>query len=105
MLDRECCIASPLVLGVCFSYLFDLDEMLVKSISDKPGVVDVIFHKQHSRGAVLPKFIQHVCSVFLAHTDFLQNRITNVQILSFLHVILAQGNMCCLLFHVLCSNI
>lgn len=103
MLDRECCIASHLVLGVCFSYLFDLDEMLVKSISDRPGVVDVIFHKQHSRGAVLPKFVQHICSVFLAHTDFLQNRIANVQILSACDF--SQGNMCCLLFHVLCSNI
>lgn len=101
MLGPECCIASRLVLGVCFSYLF---EMLMKSISDRPGVVDVIFHKQHSRGAVLLKFIQHLCSVFLEHTDFLQNRITNVQILS-ARDSCSGKYMCCLLFHVLCSDI
>lgn len=67
--------------------------------------MDVIFHKQHSKGTVLPKFIQHICSVFLAHTDFLQKKISNMQILPFVHSVLAQGNMCSLLFRVLCSDI
>lgn len=65
-------------------YVFDFDECWWKfNVNDRASVVDVIFHKQHSKGAALPKFIQHIHSVFLAHTDFLQNRISNMQIHSF----------------------